>query len=68
MKIKFPPLFSQTPLALACAAACLSTSLHAQDAGQLEEVIVQQPNAPNPCKRLACRLRCCPSNQLKKWA
>ena len=40
MKIKFPPLFSQTPLALACAAACLSTSLHAQDAGQLEEVIV----------------------------
>ncbi len=40
MKIKFSQLFAQTPLALACTAACFSGVIAAQESGQLEEVIV----------------------------
>jgi iron complex outermembrane receptor protein len=40
MKITFSKLFSKTPLALACAAACFSNAPYAQESGQLEEVIV----------------------------
>ena len=40
MKMNLSRLFSKTPLALACAATCFTGVISAQEAGQLEEVIV----------------------------